>query len=93
MIWVTLAGRGVFASQSIPSSTVIDISPVLIFTPDEVTQHAKGIVPKGTVAQVKEKEATSYRDWIAARPPTVSSVTSTAGTEFPPLPGCPILVS
>ncbi|KAK6370023.1 hypothetical protein LTR64_005263 [Lithohypha guttulata] len=32
-------GRGVFASQTIPKGTVIDVSPVLVFNKDEVELH------------------------------------------------------
>ncbi|EXJ79816.1 hypothetical protein A1O3_08101 [Capronia epimyces CBS 606.96] len=34
-------GRGVFATQDIPRSTVVDVSPVLIFSEDEVENHTK----------------------------------------------------
>ena len=35
------AGRGVFASRHIPAGTVIEISPVLLFGPDEYSEHGR----------------------------------------------------
>lgn len=40
----TPKGRGVFATQSISKGTVIDVSPVLILTPDEVSNHTSQTV-------------------------------------------------
>lgn len=34
-------GRGVFASQPIPSNTILDTCPVLILPPSEVSQHTR----------------------------------------------------
>jgi hypothetical protein len=34
-----LPGRGVFASRPIPAGTVIDVSPVLVFSDDETNNH------------------------------------------------------
>lgn len=35
------AGRGIFASQPIPGNTVIEISPVLLFSPEEYSAHGQ----------------------------------------------------
>ena len=35
------AGRGIFASQAIPGNTVIEISPVLLFSPEEYSAHGQ----------------------------------------------------
>ena len=35
------AGRGVFASRHIPANTVIEVSPVLLFGPDEYQAHGR----------------------------------------------------
>ncbi len=40
----TAKGRGVFASQHIPKGTVVEVSPVLILTPEEVTRHTSQTV-------------------------------------------------
>ncbi|KAI1617582.1 hypothetical protein EDD36DRAFT_459266 [Exophiala viscosa] len=37
----TPKGRGVFATQDIPGGTVIEVSPVLLFSEDEVEKHAQ----------------------------------------------------
>ena len=37
--WFTVPGRGVFASRPIPAGTVIDVSPVLVFSDNEVISH------------------------------------------------------
>lgn len=38
-MFISVVGRGVFASRSIPKGTVVEISPVLVLTKDEVDQH------------------------------------------------------
>jgi len=40
----TPKGRGVFATQSIAKGTVIDVSPVLVLSPEEVTNHTSRTV-------------------------------------------------
>ena len=40
----TPKGRGVFASQPIPKGTVVEVSPVLLFSPEEVSNHTSQTV-------------------------------------------------
>ncbi|KAL2401088.1 hypothetical protein ABEF95_010256 [Exophiala dermatitidis] len=41
LVMNTPKGRGVFATQDIPSGTVIEVSPVLIFSEEEVENHTQ----------------------------------------------------
>ncbi|KIV90728.1 hypothetical protein PV10_05354 [Exophiala mesophila] len=44
LVMNTPKGRGVFATRDIPSRTVIEVSPVLVFTEDEVENHTQHTV-------------------------------------------------
>ncbi|KIW26935.1 uncharacterized protein PV07_06723 [Cladophialophora immunda] len=41
LVMNTAKGRGVFATQDIPRGTVVEVSPVLIFTEEEVEKHTQ----------------------------------------------------
>ncbi|KIX10223.1 uncharacterized protein Z518_01304 [Rhinocladiella mackenziei CBS 650.93] len=41
LVMNTPKGRGVFAIQNIPTGTVVEVSPVLIFSEDEVAKHTQ----------------------------------------------------
>lgn len=59
-------GRGVYATSAIPRGTVIEISPVLLFTRDEYLSHGKHTLLDSYTFTWKDKRRGGEKMWALA---------------------------
>lgn len=59
-------GRGVYASTSIPRGTLVEISPVLLFTRDEYTKYGQHTVLDSYTFIWKDKRRGGEKTWALA---------------------------